>query len=163
MQDRNTILLPNKAHGRARSHSTRLRVLRVFSFQSHTSRSGAVVLCDRRPPGSALLYLKGAPDVISRMVQPASVPPDFQQVTHCMHAVTPCNHRHRFNDPCLLTAGLAQFALAKSNVFCRYHLVVVCFHSLAVMLAHSCHTYTQMACIPGETAFFCSMFAHGLQ
>lgn len=40
-----------------------------------------MVLSDHGPPGSALLYLKGAPDVISRMVQPASVPPDFQQVT----------------------------------------------------------------------------------
>ena len=47
-------------------------------------RSGAVVLSDRWPPGTALLFLKGAPDVIKGMVEAGSVPPDFQQVTNSM-------------------------------------------------------------------------------
>ena len=83
-QDRNTILLPGRAHGRSKPHSTKLSILRVFNFQSNTLRSGAVVLSDRGPPETALLFLKGAPDVIKGMVLPASVPLDFQQVTNSM-------------------------------------------------------------------------------
>ncbi len=51
-------------------------------------RSGVVAQSDQGPPGAALLFLKGAPDVIRHMVQPASVPPDFQQVINVMHVMT---------------------------------------------------------------------------
>ena len=102
MQDRNSILLPGRAHGRSKPRSTKLSILRVFSFQSHTLRSGAVVLSDQGPPGTALLFLKGAPDVIKGMVQPASVPPDFQQVTNRMHVMgTISSQTHLYRHMCL--------------------------------------------------------------
>ncbi len=87
LQDRNTTVLPSTAaeHHHLKASKTRLSLLRVFSFESRTLRSGVVVQSDQGPPGTAMLFLKGAPDVIRHMVQPASVPPDFQQVmTQCM-------------------------------------------------------------------------------
>lgn len=84
LQDRTTIVLPGRAYGPSKPHNIKLSPLRLFNFQSHTMRSGAVVLSDRWPPGTALLFLKGAPDVIKGMVEAGSVPPDFQQVTNSM-------------------------------------------------------------------------------
>ena len=52
-----------------------------MEFTSQTLRSGVVVWCDDAPKGSALLFLRGAPAVIRDLVQPASVPPDFNQVS----------------------------------------------------------------------------------
>ncbi len=63
-------------------------------------RSGVVAQSDQGPPGTALLFLKGAPDVIRHMVQPASVPPDFQQVIDTMHVMTQSQCLKR---PCLGT------------------------------------------------------------
>ena len=90
LQDRNTIVLPSTPadHHHLQVSKTRLSILRVFSFESRTMRSGVVAQSDQGPPGTALLFLKGAPDVIRHMVQPASVPPDFQQVIDTMHVMT---------------------------------------------------------------------------
>ena len=48
----------------------------VFIF----CRSGVVVWADDAPQGTALLFLKGAPTVIKDLVQPESVPEDFNEV-----------------------------------------------------------------------------------
>ncbi len=90
LQDRNTIVLPSTPADphHLKVSKTRLSILRVFSFESRTMRSGVVAQSDQGPPGTAMLFLKGAPDVIRHMVQPASVPPDFQQVMDTMHVMT---------------------------------------------------------------------------
>lgn len=157
MQNRNTILLPDKAHGHSKTHTTKLSLLRVFSFQSHTLRSGAVVLSDPGPPGSALLYLKGAPDVISRMVQPASVPPDFQQVTvthmHSMHVAADSLCMLHVPAACpasdLLNQHTWRFVESATCSVC-IQLLPSAFTALLYRL-HIAATHTQ----PGVTAGFC--------
>ena len=57
-----------------------LSVKKVLEFSSETLRSGVVVLSTDAPPGSALLFLRGAPAVIRSLVNPSTVPPDFDQV-----------------------------------------------------------------------------------
>ena len=47
----------------------------------HAIRSGVVVWSDDAPKGTALLFLRGAPAVIKDLVQPESVPEDFNQVS----------------------------------------------------------------------------------
>ena len=82
VQDRNTILLPGKTKsGYSTSHKLRLSILRQLSFDALTLRSGAAVECDQGPVGAALLFLKGSPDSIRSVVDPDSVPDDFEQVS----------------------------------------------------------------------------------
>ena len=57
-----------------------LSIVKVLEFNSETLRSGAVVLSPDAPKGAGLLFLRGAPAVIRRLVKPASVPQDFDQV-----------------------------------------------------------------------------------
>ena len=45
------------------------------------ARSGVVVWSDDAPKGTALLFLRGAPTVIKDLVQPKSVPGDFNEVS----------------------------------------------------------------------------------
>ncbi|KAL3153346.1 hypothetical protein ABBQ38_011686 [Trebouxia sp. C0009 RCD-2024] len=75
--DRETILLP---HPRRSPRMLKLSIVRVLEFTSQTLRSGAVVLSEDAPANSALLFLRGAPAVIKRLVKPATVPPNFDQV-----------------------------------------------------------------------------------
>ncbi|DBA85718.1 TPA: hypothetical protein ACH3X1_005287 [Trebouxia sp. C0004] len=79
--DRATVVLPRQP---TRSHPStsmaELSIVRVLEFSSNSLRSGVVVLSKGMPRGSALLFLKGAPIVIRQLVQPASVPSNFEQV-----------------------------------------------------------------------------------
>ena len=74
------MILPRRPDAESALSMVKLSIVRVLEFSSQTLRSGAVVLSDDAPPGSALLFLRGAPAVIRSIVKPASVPPDFDQV-----------------------------------------------------------------------------------
>lgn len=50
-------------------------------FEALLCRSGVVVWADDAPNGTALLFLRGAPTVIKDLVQPESVPEDFDEVS----------------------------------------------------------------------------------
>lgn len=74
------MILPRRPDAESALSMVKLSTVRVLEFSSQTLRSGAVVLSDDAPPGSALLFLRGAPAVIRSIVKPASVPADFDQV-----------------------------------------------------------------------------------
>ena len=104
VQDRETVLLPHRPDGASASKVATLSIIKALEFSSQTLRSGAVVLSSQEPPGSALLFLRGAPAVIRTLVDAASVPEDFDQVCpmpvptgvlHLKQAVPPF---HRGND-----------------------------------------------------------------
>ena len=80
VQDRETVVLPRKADAASALNMATLSVHMALEFKSETLRSGAVVLSDDAPVGSALLFLKGAPAVIASLVDPDTIPADFQQV-----------------------------------------------------------------------------------
>lgn len=75
---------------------TELTIVKVFEFSSQTLRSGVVVLANDGPRNTARLFIRGAPAVIQDLVEPSSLPPDFDQVRRkpscvvkvCMRAVS---------------------------------------------------------------------------
>lgn len=73
---------------------TELTIVKVFEFSSQTLRSGVVVLASDGPRNSARLFIRGAPAVIQDLVQPSSLPADFDEVIHslksggCEHSST---------------------------------------------------------------------------
>ena len=81
MQERNVVVLPRRPDHLSRSTSAKLVIIKTLEFSSHTLRSGVVVLADDALPGSALLFLRGAPGMIKDLVQPSSVPANFDQVS----------------------------------------------------------------------------------
>ena len=80
MQDRETVVLPRRPDHTSNALLAKLSIVKVIEFTSQTLRSGVVVWSDDGPKGSALIFLRGAPSVIRDLVQPASVPADFNQV-----------------------------------------------------------------------------------
>lgn len=81
MQDRDKVSLPMSSNHHSHKHTTELTVVKVFEFSSQTLRSGVVVLANDGPRNSARLFLRGAPAVIRDLVQPLSLPADFDQVS----------------------------------------------------------------------------------
>ncbi len=82
MQERDVIVLPRKPDHVSRSRTAKLTIAKTLEFSSQTLRSGVVVMADDALPGSALLFIRGAPGIIKDLVQPSSVPADFEQVWH---------------------------------------------------------------------------------
>jgi magnesium-transporting ATPase (P-type) len=82
MQDRDVIVLPRKPDHVSQSRTARLTITKTLEFSSQTLRSGVVVMADDALPGSALLFIRGAPGIIKDLVQASSVPADFEQVRH---------------------------------------------------------------------------------
>lgn len=80
MQDRETVVLPRHPDHTSTALLAKLSIVKVMEFTSQTLRSGVVVWSDDGPKGSALLFLRGAPAMIRDLVQPASVPANFNQV-----------------------------------------------------------------------------------
>ena len=80
MQDRETVVLPRQPDHTSTASLSKLSIVKVMEFTSQTLRSGVVVWSDDGPKGSALLFLRGAPAMIRDLVQPASVPANFNQV-----------------------------------------------------------------------------------
>ncbi|DBB02797.1 TPA: hypothetical protein ACH3X1_013629 [Trebouxia sp. C0004] len=79
MQERDVIVLPRKPDHVSKSQTAKLTITKTLEFSSHTLRSGVVVMADDALPGSALLFIRGAPGIIKDLVQPSSVPADFEQ------------------------------------------------------------------------------------
>lgn len=82
MQDRETVVMPRRADHISSAVRARLTIVKVMEFTSQTLRSGVVVLSDDAPKGLALLFLRGAPAIIRDLVQAASVPPNFNEVSY---------------------------------------------------------------------------------
>ncbi|KAL0048212.1 hypothetical protein WJX82_010068 [Trebouxia sp. C0006] len=78
--DREHVVLPRQPDHTSEALLAKLSIAKVMDFTSQTLRSGVVVWSDDGPRGSALLFLRGAPAVIRDMVQPNTVPQDFNQV-----------------------------------------------------------------------------------
>ncbi|KAL0030094.1 hypothetical protein WJX79_006699 [Trebouxia sp. C0005] len=78
--DREHVVLPRQPDHTSKALLAKLSIAKVMDFTSQTLRSGVVVWSDDGPRGSALLFLRGAPAVIRDMVQPNTVPQDFNQV-----------------------------------------------------------------------------------
>ncbi|DBA98830.1 TPA: hypothetical protein ACH3X1_014592 [Trebouxia sp. C0004] len=78
--DRDVIVLPRKPDHVSNSRTAKLTITKTLDFSSQTLRSGVVVLADDALPGSALLFIRGAPGIIKDLVQPSSVPADFDQI-----------------------------------------------------------------------------------
>lgn len=85
--DRETVVLPRKPDQICRASLAKLSIMKVMEFTPQTLRSGVVVRSNDGPKGSALLFLRGAPAVIRNLVQPASVPANFNQV--CLLDILP--------------------------------------------------------------------------
>lgn len=80
LQDREHIALPRKPSHQSSKKTATLHILKTLEFSSQTLRSGVVVQASDAPPNTAHLFIRGAPSVISDMVQQSSLPPDFDQV-----------------------------------------------------------------------------------
>ncbi|KAL0030049.1 hypothetical protein WJX79_003470 [Trebouxia sp. C0005] len=78
--DREHVVLPRQPDHTSEALLAKLSIAKVMDFTLQTLRSGVVVWSDDGPRGSALLFLRGAPAVIRDMVQPNTVPQDFNQV-----------------------------------------------------------------------------------
>ena len=62
------------------AHTTTLSILRRFEFESSLMRSGVVCTDSGGPPGSALLFVRGAPSTVEQLVGTGRIPADFRQV-----------------------------------------------------------------------------------
>jgi len=86
-QDRDVVVLPRKPDHVSKSRTAKLTITKTLEFSSQTLRSGVVVMADDALPGSALLFIRGAPGIIKDLVQPSSVPADFEQVWHSVSLI----------------------------------------------------------------------------
>ena len=73
-------MLPRRPDHISASRTAKLTIEKTLEFSSQTLRSGAVVMSDDAPPGTALLFVRGAPGTVKALVDPSSVPADFDQV-----------------------------------------------------------------------------------
>ena len=80
------MVLPHKASRKQDvSCLIKLHIVKRFEFTSQTMKSGALVVPEDAPEGTALLLVKGAPAVIKHMARPSSVPVSFDKVTLLRH------------------------------------------------------------------------------
>lgn len=81
LQEHNTVVLPHKTSRKQDvSCLLKLRIIKRFEFTSHAMKSGAVVVPEDAPEGTALLLVKGAPNVVKQMARAGSVPENFDRV-----------------------------------------------------------------------------------
>ena len=59
---------------------TTLQVLKCFNFEPGLMRSGVIATQPEGPPGTALLFVKGAPGMVKPLVRHETLPHDFDQV-----------------------------------------------------------------------------------
>ena len=88
LQDKQTVVLPRRPDSVSRSSSVKISILKTLEFSSQTLRSGVVVQSQDGPRGSALLFLRGAPAVIRGLLDPSSVPANFDQVFTNISCIT---------------------------------------------------------------------------
>ena len=72
--------LPRKPDQHSGSRQAELQILRVLEFNPENLKCGAVALSNDAPLGAALFFVKGPPLVIKELVQPSTVPHDFDEV-----------------------------------------------------------------------------------
>lgn len=89
VQGQNTVVLPNKASRKQDvSCPIKLNVIKRFEFTSQTMKSGALVVPEDAPEGTALLLVKGAPNVIRHMARAGNIPDNYDRVmTRCFKIV----------------------------------------------------------------------------
>lgn len=96
MQGQNTVVLPHKASRKQDvSCPIKLNVIKRFEFTSQTMKSGAVVVPEDAPEGTALLLVKGAPNVIKHMARAGNIPDNYDGVIarlflHLKMCAAPC-------------------------------------------------------------------------
>ena len=78
------MVLPRKSNSLSNARMATLKVLHVLEFNPQMLQSGVVVTSEDAPSGGALLFVRGAPTSVRDLVQPASVPEDFNQVPSLM-------------------------------------------------------------------------------
>ena len=81
-------MLPRRPDHVSKSRTAKLTIAKTLEFSSQTLRSGAVVMSDDAPPGTALLFVRGAPGTVRGLVDPSSVPADFDQVRDQLGLIT---------------------------------------------------------------------------
>ena len=89
-QERDVVVLPRKPDHASDARRAKLTIQRTLEFSSQTLRSGVVAVSDDSPARTALLFIRGAPGLIKELVQPSSVPENFEQVQpeiHDVHAI----------------------------------------------------------------------------
>jgi len=74
------VALPRKPDQHSGSRQAELHILRVLEFNPENLKCGAVALSNDAPLGAALFFVKGPPLVIKELVQPSTVPHDFDEV-----------------------------------------------------------------------------------
>lgn len=79
------MVLPLKADSSSQAHLVTLNILKVLPFNVQTLKSGVVVKA-KHGPDAGLLFVRGAAGVIKSMVQPGSVPQDFDKVQGYRHS-----------------------------------------------------------------------------
>ena len=86
--------LPRKPDQHSGSRQAELHILRVLEFNPENLKCGAVALSNDAPLGAALFFVKGPPLVIKELVQPSTVPHDFDEVTQlsagCVYQESVC-------------------------------------------------------------------------
>lgn len=80
LQERDKVIVPRKPSRHCTKPTATLHILRTLEFSSQTLRSGVVAHASDGLPGVARLFIRGAPAVIADLVQPSSLPADFDQV-----------------------------------------------------------------------------------
>ena len=132
VQDREHVVLPRQPDHTSEALLAKLSIAKAMEFTSQTLRSGVVVWSDDGPRGSALLFLRGAPAVIRDMVQPNTVPSDFNQVS---------------NHYCLVGWYKMHYFYLLPSV-CNVAIAVLCFFdcvpsaSILVVSDKTCHAST---------------------
>ena len=69
------------AKSRASSQIVKLHILKSFEFNSQILMSGALVTSSDLPATTGLLFVKGAHAAIKGLLQPASLPADYEQAS----------------------------------------------------------------------------------
>ena len=59
---------------------TLLTILKRFEFDSRLLRSGVLAVDTSSPAGEIMVFVRGAPSAISRLVPTELLPQDFQEV-----------------------------------------------------------------------------------
>ena len=57
-----------------------MNVLKRFEFESRLMRSGVVAVDSQGQPGTALLFVRGAPARVEQLIKGGVLPSDYQQV-----------------------------------------------------------------------------------
>lgn len=80
MQERDLVSLPLRVEPGRPTTITKLTVLKRFEFESRMMRSGVVAMDSEGQPGTALLFVRGAPARVEQLIKGGVLPSDYHQV-----------------------------------------------------------------------------------